>query len=266
MRVRTHVHALHKAGNAATEYEDAYDYGWSPDSGTPVFRCAVADGATEASFSALWATKLVRAYCNGIIAGHTLAESLHSSQQEWLTQVSAAPAREWYVEEKLKHGAFSSLVGLTLRNERDGQATGKWDALAVGDSCLFQVRGAELLVRFPVARAVEFNNRPFLLSSNPAGNTGLIENTNTFTGTWEAGDRFYLITDALAHWFLQAHERGARPSHTLTQLEDDDRDDARFMKFISEQRASQALRNDDVTLLTVIMKEPDERRMMNAES
>lgn len=257
MRVRTHVHTLHKAGNSATEYEDAYDYGWSPDEGSaPVFRCAVADGATEASFSALWATKLVRAYCDGTIGAGTLARSLDALQQEWLAQVGASSnALEWYVEEKLKHGAFSSLAGLTLRQAgaEQQQSQGAWQAFAVGDSCLFQVRREKLLVRFPVGRAEEFNNRPFLLSSNPASNDSLDENTHTLAGDWEAGDCFYLMTDALAHWFLRQHERGERPWQTLTRLDNESNDgDALFTGFISAQRAAQALRNDDVTVVSII--------------
>ena len=256
MRVRTRAHMLHKAGNAATEYEDAYDYVCAPDAVAPIHRFAVADGATEASFSALWATKLVRAYCNGEIGAPTLAAALENLQQEWLAQVSAvSPTAQWYVEEKLKHGAFSALVGLTLQEERDEQrqrpGAGRWHALAVGDSCLFQVRGEELLVRFPVSCAEEFNNRPFLLSSNPAGNDALVEHTHTFAGEWAAGDCFYLMTDAMAHWFLQGYERGGRPWQTLAQLNDGTSETA-FTEFISAARAAQTLRNDDVTVLSVI--------------
>ncbi|HEV2705907.1 MAG TPA: protein phosphatase 2C domain-containing protein [Pyrinomonadaceae bacterium] len=251
MVLRARVYALHKAGNAATEYEDAYDFGWSPATSAPVFRCAVADGATEASFSALWATKLVRAYCNGTLSSSaSLATALQGLQEEWLAQVGSSPSVQWYVEEKLRHGAFSSLVGLTLERGA-GLGGGAWQAVAVGDSCLFQLRGDELLVRFPLARADEFNNRPFLLSSNPAGNGALIENTNTFGGDWRAGDIFYLMTDALAQWFLQEYERGERPWHTLARMEDDGREEA-FADFVSARRAAQTLRNDDVTMLTVV--------------
>ena len=254
MRVRTHAHALHKAGNAAAEYEDAYDYGWSPDGSARQFRCAVADGATEASFSALWATKLVRAYCKAEVGALSLAGSLETLQQEWLAQVSAAsPPAQWYVEEKLKYGAFSALVGLTLQVKSAGgeeSRAGGWQALAVGDSCLFQVRGEELLVRFPLTSSGEFNNRPFLLSSNPAGNDALSEHTHTSVGDWRAGDCFYLMTDALAHWFLQSYERGGRPWQTLARL-DDGTGGAVFAEFISAERSARALRNDDVTVLSV---------------
>lgn len=259
MRVRTHVHTLHKAGNAAAEYEDAYDYGWSPEAGAPAFRCAVADGATEASFSALWAAQLVRAYCSGGISVAALAGSLPNLQQQWLAQVSAAAAdapEQWYVTEKLRRGAFSSLVGLTLQpgvatdGHRDG-AAGRWHALAVGDSCLFQVRGDELIVRFPLACADEFTNRPFLLSSNAAGNAALDQNIYRSAGAWEAGDRFYLMTDALAHWFLISHEQRARPWQMLARLDTGAGDGAAFTAFISAARGAQALRNDDVTVVSV---------------
>ncbi|HEX8851846.1 MAG TPA: hypothetical protein VF754_00085, partial [Pyrinomonadaceae bacterium] len=180
--------------------------------------------------------------------------SLRGLQQEWLAEVGSSPDVQWYVEEKLRHGAFSSLVGLTL-DGGEGRAAeargGAWQALAVGDSCLFQLRGEEVLVRFPLGRAEEFNNRPFLLSSNPAGNDALLENTCTFLGDWRAGDIFYLMTDALAHWFLQEYERGARPWHALARMEEDGGAGA-FADFVSARRNAQTLRNDDVTMLSVI--------------
>jgi hypothetical protein len=51
--IRWRAFALHKDGNRPDEYEDAY-------AGNPrVGRFAVADGASESSFAALWAKLLV---------------------------------------------------------------------------------------------------------------------------------------------------------------------------------------------------------------
>ncbi len=253
MKVHPKVYALHKSGNAVEEYEDAH--GWSAERDAPRFRCAVADGATEASFSKLWADKLVRAYCAGDFDATVFAARLEGLQQEWLREVSAAaagmPQQQWYVEEKLRQGAFSALVGLTLQPVADVRAEGIWNAFAIGDCCLFQVRRDALVVRFPIGRAEDFNNRPFLVSSNPAGNHSLVEHMHPFTGTWETGDCFYLVSDALAQWFLQTHERGGRPWHTLGALRNDT--DEAFASLVARLRASHELRNDDVTALEFLV-------------
>lgn len=251
MKVFPKVYARQKSGNAVDEYEDAH--GWSAERAAPDFRCAVADGATVASFSKLWADKLVRAYCAGDIDTGVRAACLDGLQQEWLREVraSASAQQQWYVEEKLRQGTFSALVGLTLHPAADAQTEGSWNALAVGDCCLFQVRRDALMVRFPIGRAEEFNNRPFLISSNPAGNSSLAEHTHPFTGGWQAGDCFYLVSDAMAQWFLQTYERGGRPWHTLGALREGT--DEAFASLVAELRASRELHNDDVTVLEVLI-------------
>jgi hypothetical protein len=65
MHVVTEAFWLPKAGNTLEEYEDAFWPRKSMDRSLSMFRCAVADGATETSFSRVWAQTLVRAYCRG---------------------------------------------------------------------------------------------------------------------------------------------------------------------------------------------------------
>lgn len=62
MRVSIQVFGLPKAGNRADEYEDAYSPKRQGELEGESFRFAVADGATEGSFSRLWAGMLVRSY------------------------------------------------------------------------------------------------------------------------------------------------------------------------------------------------------------
>src|SRR2546422_7087812 len=103
---------LPKAGNSHEEYEDAFWPQERIDLHTPAFRCAVADGATETSFSGLWAQMLVRAYCKGELSRKR--QDLSRLQRNWLKFVSGRPL-PWYAEEKLRSGAFSSIVGLALK-------------------------------------------------------------------------------------------------------------------------------------------------------
>src|SRR5215510_11033783 len=174
MHVVTEAFWLPKAGNTLEEYEDAFWPRKSLDRHTAMFRCAVADGATETSFSRVWAQNLVRAYCRGhLYQGKPLRKRLASLQQDWKTAVSRKPL-PWYAEEKLRQGAFSSLLGLTIRGG-ERIVPYQWDALAVGDSCLFQIRGDKVITQFPLACSEQFTNRPALLSSNPASNKRLAD-------------------------------------------------------------------------------------------
>jgi hypothetical protein len=55
----------------------------------------------------------------------------------------------------------------------------------------------------------------------------------------------YLMTDALAAWFLRANEQGAQPWQELDAFRAPDA----FAAWLTEKRAAHAMRNDDVTLI-----------------
>lgn len=163
----------------------------------------------------------------------------------------------WFAEERVRRGAFSTLLGLLL--EAGGvksSAGGRWTALAVGDTCLFQVRGAELITRFPIERSDEFGSHPLLICSNPDRNQVIWEQTDWIekTGQWKIDDIFLLMTDALADWFLNQVARGEQPWLTLTEVtERTQLLSSYFGEWIDEMRASKVMRNDDVTLLMIHM-------------
>ena len=249
MEIVARVLWLPKAGNTAEEYEDA----WAVADETPevadVFRCAVADGATETSFSGLWARLLTRGFCEGTFPDGPELGDFAPLQRAWTQDVAAIPL-PWYAEEKARSGAFSSLVGLTIA-AASGAEPGRWAALAVGDSCLFQVRDDRLLTALPLDTADAFTNRPTLLSSNAASNDERVAaQLVPFAGDWLPGDSFYLLTDALACWFLLACEAGGQPWRDLDVIATADNASA-FVDWIAELRADRTLRNDDVTLLRV---------------
>lgn len=240
-----------KAGNTAEEYEDAWAVGDDTPEAADAFRCAVADGATETSFSGLWARLLTRAYSAGDLPAAPALPDFAPQQRTWAREVATIPL-PWYAEEKARSGAFSSLLGLTLALGDDPDAVGGcWSALAVGDSCLFQVRDDRPLLAWPLAEADAFTNRPTLLASNPASNDHAVAaQLAPLAGTWLPGDTFYLLTDALACWFLLAQEAGGTPWRDLDTIATADNASA-FIDWIADLRVARALRNDDVTLLRV---------------
>jgi hypothetical protein len=91
-----------------------------------------------------------------------------------------------------------------------------------------------------------FDNTPRLVRTFPlpAGDA-----LSTASGAVHIGDAFYLVTDALAHWFLSMHDRGGRPWSALDAVSTPGDLD----ELVASLRASHALKNDDVTLLSVVI-------------
>src|SRR4051812_45209913 len=113
---------LPKVGNSPSEYEDAFWPRKPFDANSTHIRLAVGDGATEASFSKLWARQLVRAYGNGVLTPDSISGGLAGLQTLWGRLVGREPL-PWYAEEKLRDGAFSSLVGLTIEDDATSEGS-----------------------------------------------------------------------------------------------------------------------------------------------
>ncbi len=172
MRIVGYTLWLPKEGNSIDEYEDAAFPMDTVDLETRSFKCAVADGATETSFSGLWAQLLVSGYVDG-----TPTEAL---QERWRSSLDGK-ILPWYAEEKAQSGAFAALVGLTIE-DGDGSAGRTWEAEAIGDSCLVQVRDKKILAAFPLSKSEQFNSSPLLISSNPAANKAVAAGVERLQG------------------------------------------------------------------------------------
>ena len=243
---------LPKAGNRPDEYEDAFRVVYPQRIGAPprgAARLAVADGASESAFAREWANALVDAFASEPpqlrgLTGDALKAWLAPAQELWHGEVpwDRIP---WHGEAKARAGAFATLVGLTLSAAPGGYGGLVWQAVAVGDSCLFIVRGGELAVAFPLRDASEFDNEPALLCSNP-DNDGAHDAPRSDGGRCEPGDVLILASDALAAWFLARDADGERPWDTIAAL-----DDSTWEGWVDEQRGAGLMRNDDVTLVVV---------------
>jgi Protein phosphatase 2C len=226
-----------KHGNAADDYEDA-------GIGDGVRgRFAVADGASEASFAGIWAKMLVDGFIHHPETPWRDLDWVVPLRQKWAAAVDDLPL-PWYAEEKRQLGAFATFLGLAFRHDA-GKQHGHWRAIAVGDCGVFHTRGGRLLQAFPLTKSAEFGNRPDLLRSR--GDT--IAKHELAHGRWQAQDRFLLMTDALAQWFLlcleQHHDPLAEISSLVTEA------DVNFSDWLAERRSQAMLRNDDATLLVV---------------
>ena len=241
---------LPKNGNTTAEYEDAY---WPKRSveGISEHRFAVADGATETSFSGIWAKQLVRAYCKGSMDSPVaMAETLDQLRRQWWHIVERKNL-PWYASEKLKSGTYSALLGLTLYDKQHGEADGTWVAIAIGDCCLVQIRADSVVIAFPMTKSSAFSNRPALVSTSksPADRQKELALVQSASGAWRSEDRFFLMTDALAAWFLREYEQGRRPWEALRDVDHDPR--LPFGEYVEGLRATHLIRNDDVTFYRI---------------
>jgi hypothetical protein len=228
--------ALPKRGNSAEEYEDALA------SNDQRGRYAIADGASESSYASVWARLLVSAFVNAATADLAhWAAWLPSLQQRWAAQVGNA-ALPWFAEIKLQQGAFATFLGVAVQDRR-------WQAVAVGDSCLFQTRSGRLHQAFPLVCSDDFGTTPWLVGSRGCDAEDVEKRTRRAEGDWHPGDRLWLMTDALAKWFLEQVEVCGRPWTDLDRLLQATSPQQAFGDWVAGLRDTDRLHNDDVTLM-----------------
>jgi hypothetical protein len=230
--------SLPRSDSTAQECEDA----WATDPATGRF--AVADGASESAYAGLWARLLVEGFIAARRPGNFVGW-LDGPRDRWAAEVMG-PELPWYGEMKRAAGAFATLLGLRVRPPRTGRP-GRWQAAAVGDACLVRARDGRHVRAFPVERSSDFGNEPPLIGSRGDLPTARVR----ASGSLRDGDQLFLMTDALAQWFLRTHERGGRPSQSVARLLLAPRPQDAFATWVDGLRKAGDLRDDDVTLLSV---------------
>jgi hypothetical protein len=236
---------LPKRGHSAEEYEDAF-------AGNGEVGCfAVADGASESSFAAAWAKLLVDGFVREPAPQPgQWADWLPPLQERWTVSLNGA-VLPWYAEAKVEQGAYATFLGVVLEGS-GWRGRSRWSAIAVGDTCFFQVRGGKLHRSFPMTRSKEFGNQPWLIGSRtPPG--ALLERKpfQTWRGRCKRGDRLWLTTDALAQWLLVQHEAGKKNWKTVERVLSEQATPDAFRTWIEDLRERHGLRNDDITFLAV---------------
>lgn len=245
MKVGYRVFWLPKAGLSTDEYEDAFAPAEAPEAELKEFRCAVSDGATETSFSGIWARILCSAF-------HADKFNLHDLQAEWLKEVSGKKL-PWYAEQKLESGAYATLLTLCLQEAEDEIS---WSVQALGDSCLFHVREGQVLKALPLDDWEAFDYTPVLISTKQAANEGVLSSQDNEQGTCLKGDIFYLMTDAISKWFLRRNSEQGDSIELLEAIKNQDE----FQQLVDEQRhlrddrGRPLMPNDDVTWTRICLE------------
>jgi hypothetical protein len=225
---------------------------------------AVADGASESLLSGNWARLLVRSVvARGVQDASVLqdrscfAAALTEASLRWADWFAGYPARreaggrpvQWYERPKLAKGAYATILAARFEHGPTAQRS-NWYAAALGDSCLFQVRGPELIRAFPIESAADFDSTPALVNSRGHDQELLAARVAMAAGDANFGDQFFLCTDALAAWFLDEAEGGTAPWEVLYDFTRCG-DTVGFVAWLGELRDAGEMRNDDVTLVHV---------------
>ncbi len=272
-QVRARGMLISKTGNTESECEDAFGVlpigaGTSRGVHGPVV-AVVADGASESILAAPWAKAIVGSMTSRLLADHStlrpgarFSEVLDGLKSSWKAYVDAYVYQrsqtgnplKWYEEKKLASGAFATFLAFRVDGGADYSGGGPtWSAASIGDSCLFQLRDGQLLTCFPLQSCNQFTSRPGLFGSL-SKTSDLVLRANFLQGASEENDEFFLMTDALAAYFLSVAEGTSeslgRVSRTLGLFINNE-DHAGFSAWVEERRISGILRNDDVAVVHV---------------
>jgi hypothetical protein len=244
-RIQTRHFVLPKEGSTAEECEDAVAF----DAGS--LRFAVADGATEAFDARRWAARLAAEWVGAVRAPLTAAEfgPWLKEQGQWLSASWEGRPLPWYAEEKRRAGSYAAFVGLRL--EGAGRKL-SWRAVALGDSCLVQRRGGEVLAAFPLSSQDEFGSTPPLVPSSEALREAALARLVEREGRAEPGDTFLLMTDALSAWYFDASARRDPEAERFDSLLAAS-ENGPLSELVRRERAAARMRDDDVAAVRVFL-------------
>ncbi|MCS6905789.1 MAG: protein phosphatase 2C domain-containing protein [Bacteroidia bacterium] len=206
-----------------------------------VLKYAIADGATESSFSKEWSDLLVCCYKEKSFERAHVRDTIKHISEMWYAKVRSKEL-PWYAAQKAELGAFATFLGITIC-----MPTQTYQAVAAGDCMLFHIRENNLFFSFP--NVEEFNNQPSLISSNLQYHRNLEETFVYFQGSILPGDTLILATDALSHWLYQ--KQSQKPWLALYLLLNSPNYEQDFKDWLKDKIASKEIKNDDVSLIFI---------------
>lgn len=222
---------------------------------------ALSDGAGSSLYPSQWAEILVNGFCQ---SGDGAIATIQQSHREWLKPLQEEwrqyylakltdPNRKWWQGgSQLKNHGAATFLGFQL-SYTEGSAEGQWQALAVGDSCLFQrKRDSDDFLVFPVQHSQLFKGTTQCFASLPEYSSFEPKFTE---GSYGMGDSFLLATDALAQWILADRERQGEQWKNLFSITES----AVFSQAIAQLRDERKIKNDDTTMVLINIIEEVER-------
>ncbi len=242
-----HLHTqqfiLQKSCSELAECEDAISIN------AELSRFAVTDGATEAFDARSWAELLASAW----VEDETAALSVDSfrlwvaEQGRKLHATWGGRALSWYAEEKARAGSYAAFVGVQFDMNANHA---RWQAIALGDSCLIHLRNASIERALPLTNDEQFNSSPVLVPSLPSLQFAALSQMVIDSGTVEDGDVFLLLSDAVAAWYLKcSKERDVACSEFDARLAASRHDE--LTRLFHRERLAGKIKDDDIAALRI---------------
>ena len=244
MRIDARLFTLAKDPEHPGVYEDACCVD------TEHHMAAIADGVSSSLFSGPWAAILAEA----VVADSPnpgdpgeFAVWLRQQRERWAASIDTS-GLAWFQRAKLPMGAFSTLLHARVCAVDDAPAGAfggyRLLAFALGDSCLFQIRGGELVRSFPLETADQFEVDPIVLGSVDLKRDHLLQFA-ILDEMCYPGDELILCTDAVAEWAVRCYASGEGPVWSdFWQMSEED-----WRSGVIWLRQERQMRIDDSTLL-----------------
>lgn len=201
---------------------------------------SISDGVSQSFFPKVWSEILVNKYVNQ--KDWKNEEFIIECQKEWQSKIDEIvnqPETKWFTKSQYnrKDPALATFVGLQFL-----ESDQKWIAQALGDSFLFFIPKNSTEIDIQLSSKKEptvFDNFPDYFSSNSIHQQKgkvKIKERPIVEGT------FYLMTDALAEWFLLNTEQAKQTLDNIKTQE-------QYLETIANERSANRLNDDDSAVL-----------------
>ncbi len=251
--------SIPKAGNTEAENEDAVfpisGVGKSNNGSAASF--LVADGATQTSFSGLWARILVETCANTNLSEGNFLRAVRSAQGNWQGAMKLVEL-PWHAQEKLRQGAFSALTWLEIKHFPLHPSNAfVWNALAVGDCCLFIARNREFFLSLPLQDSREFSNSPVLIPSRSEKTDTIKGRIQTARGSLKMGDQLLLGSDAISSWIMKRNQSEQFEFLKMLLSIRNGKSTIGFEHWVKDLRKKNEIKNDDTSLIFIELGETE---------
>ena len=215
---------------------------------------AISDGVSKSFFSKVWSDVLVKKYVNHKDWKDD-NEFIVESQKEWqckIDEIVNQSETKWFTKSQYirKDPALATFVGLQFIESEQ-----IWIAQALGDSFLFFIPKGLTEIEKKLSTKPEhvvFDNFPDYLSSIAnyphKGEKKAIKREKLKEGT------FYLMTDALAEWFLINTEQAKQKLDNIKTQE-------QYLETIANERNANRLNDDDSAVLILELFDDDKKEI-----
>lgn len=201
---------------------------------------AISDGVSKSFFPKIWSDILVKKYVDQ--KDWKDEEFIIECQKEWQSKIDEIvnqPETKWFTKSQYnrKDSALATFVGLQFIESEQ-----KWIAQALGDSFLFFIPKDSNKIEIQLSSKSEpiiFDNFPDYLSSIGSSHKG---EKKPVRGEKIREGTFYLMTDALAEWFLLNTEQAKQTLDNIKTQE-------QYLETIANERNASRLNDDDSAVL-----------------